>query len=108
MANPMKGEAQLGDYTLAFNFGAFCSLEEKTGMKMPRLLQALQEGLGFGELRDFLWAGLQANHPGSTDETALALVDETGFEAAALAIGKAVTAFFGTRKEKDKNPPKAA
>lgn len=104
----MKGEAQLGEYTLAFNFGAFCALEEKTGKKMPVLLALLQEGLGFGELRDFLWAGLQANHPGMTDEAVMKMVDEVGFEAAAAGIGKAATAFFGSQKEKVKNPPKAA
>lgn len=108
MAIPLKGEAQLGDCTLAFNFGAFCALEEKTGKKMPVLLSMLQEGLGFGELRDFAWAGLQTNHPGMTDEQVIMLVDEVGFEAAASAIGKAVTAFFGSQKEKAKNPPKAA
>lgn len=108
MANPMKGEAQLGDYTLTFNFGAFCALEEKTGKKMPVLLSMLQDGLGFGELRDFVWAGLQKNHPGMTSEQVTELVDEVGFEAAAAAIGKSATAFFGTQKEKVKNPPKAA
>lgn len=106
MANPMKGEARLGDHTLAFNFGAFCALEEKTGKKMPILLQMLQEGLGFGELRDFAWAGLRSEN--MDEEAVLQLIDETGFETAALAIGKAVTAFFGAQKEKGKNPPKAA
>jgi hypothetical protein len=108
MANPMKGEAHLGDYTLTFNFGAFCALEEKTGNKMPVLLAMLQDGLGFTELRDFAWAGLQAKHPGLSNEEVSSLIDDTGFEAAALAIGKAVTAFFGSQKEKAKNPPKAA
>lgn len=108
MANPMKGEVELGDFTLAFNFAAFCALEDKTGHKMPVLLQILQEGLGFGEIRDFIWAGLQAKHPETNDEVVLALVDEVGFEAAAAAIGKAVTAFFGSQKEKAKNPLKAA
>lgn len=108
MANPLKGEARLGEYTLAFNFGAFCALEEKTGKKMPVLLSMLQEGLGFGELRDFAWAGLQANHKGVTDEVIEALIDETGFEVAAAAIGKSVASFFGSQKEKVKNPPLAA
>ena len=108
MANPMKGEAQLGDYTLTFNFGVFCSLEVKAGMKMPQLLTALGEGLGFGELRDFVWAGLQPKHEGITDEGVAQLIDETGFEVAAAAVGKAVSGFFGSQKEKAKNPPKAA
>lgn len=108
MVNPMKGEAQLGDYILAFNFGAFIALEEKTGKKMPVLLSMLQDGLGFGELRDFAWTGLQKNHPEMTSDLVTALVDDVGFEVAAAAIGKAATAFFGSQKEKAGNPPKAA
>lgn len=107
MANPVKGEARLGEYTLAFNFGAFCELEEKTGHKMPQLLGSLADGLGFGELRDFLWAGLQTNHKGISDEAVLGLLDEHGYEAVGGTVGKAVTAFFGTAKAKAKNPPKA-
>src|SRR6187399_209616 len=100
MANPMKGEAQLGDYTLTFNFGVFCSLEAKIGVKMPVILQMLSDGLGFGDLRDFVWAGLQVKHPGTTDDVVVALIDETGFEVASAAVGKAVTAYFGSQKEK--------
>jgi hypothetical protein len=107
MANPVKGEAQLGEYTLAFNFGAFCELEDKTDLKMPQLLQSLMDGLGFKELRDFVWAGLLTHHCGISDEAILAVLDEHGFEASASAVGKAVTAFFGAQKEKGKNPPKA-
>lgn len=108
MANPIKGEAPLGAYTLVYNFGAFCALEEKTGCKMPVLLTKLQEGLGFGELRDFAWAGLLAKSPDITGDEVLALIDDVGFETAAVAIGKGVTSFFGSQKEKAKNPPKAA
>jgi hypothetical protein len=108
MANPMKGEAKLGEFTLAFNFGAFCALEEKTGQKMPVLVQMMQEGLGFCELRDFAWAGLLEHNPGIKDEDVKRLIDEVGFEAASGAIGKAVAAFFSSQKEKVKNPPKAA
>lgn len=106
MANPMKGEARLGDFTLAYNFGAFCELEEKTGKKMPELLEALATGLGFGELRDFVWAGLQTHHKGVSEETVLMLLDEQGYEAAGSAVGKGISAAFG--KPKDKNPRKAA
>ena len=107
MANPMKGEARLGDLTLAFNFGAFCELEERRGKKLAALLQMMQEGLGFSELRDFAWAGLQKHHRGITDEDVIKVIDEVGFETAAEAVGKAVTAFFSTQKEKAKNPPSA-
>lgn len=108
MAIPLRGEARLGEFTLAFNFGAFCALEEKTGKKMPELLQAINDGLGFSQLRDFVWAGLQTNHKGLTDEDVAALLDECGFQEGADAVGKAATNFFGTQKEKGKNPRKAA
>lgn len=108
MANPMKGEAKLGEHTLAFNFGAFCALEEKTGQKMPVLVQMMQDGLGFRELRDFAWAGLLEHNPGITDEAVTRLVDEVGFEQASSSVGVAVSAFFSSQKEKAKNPRKAA
>lgn len=107
MANPIKGEATLGEFKLAFNFGAFCELEDKTGLKVPQLLQALGDGLGFKQLRDFVWAGLQTYHNGTDDEAVIALIDKVGFEAAAVAVGKAVNGFFGSQKEKGKNPPVA-
>lgn len=110
MANPLRGEAQMGEFTLAYNFGAFCALEAKSGKKMPELLGALQTGLGFEELRDFLWAGLQKHHAGISDETVAMLIDENGgYMKVGPIIGKAVGNYFGTGpKEKDKNPPKAA
>lgn len=108
MANPIKGEARLGEHTLAFNFGAFCELEEKTGKKMPELLAAVNNGLGFSELRDFVWAGLQTNHKGTTDEEVTEILNEHGFQSGAEAVAKAVTAFFGSQRAKAKNPPKAA
>jgi hypothetical protein len=64
MPNPVKGETSLGEFTLAFNFGAFCALEGKARKKMPELLHALETGLGFEELRDYVWAGLQTHHAG--------------------------------------------
>lgn len=107
MANSVKGEAQLGEFTLAFNFGTFCTLEEKLGMKVPQLLQAMSDGLGFRQLRDFVWAGLQHHHRGVSEEATEELLDQQGFEKSAVAVGKAVSGFFGQQKEKGKNPPKA-
>ncbi len=107
MTNPLKGEASIGDHTIAFSFGTFCVLEEKTRKKMPQLLEAISEGLGFSELRDFVWAGLQQHNPGITDDAVAQLIDEAGFESASAAVGKAVSNFFGSQKAKGKNPPKA-
>lgn len=108
MANPVKGEAALGEFTLAYNFGTFCILEEKTGQKVPELLQAMADGLGFGQLRDFVWAGLQAHHKGVSEESVVNLLDEQGYEAAGIALGKAINGYFGEQKAKGKNPRKAA
>jgi len=108
MANPVKGEAQLGDYTLAFNFGTFCALEERTNKKVPQLLESMSTGLGFGELRDFVVEGLRLHHRDATEADALKLIEEAGYNKAGTAVAKAVAGFFGEQRAKDKNPPKAA
>lgn len=107
MANPMKGEAALGELTLSYTFGTFCALEEKTGRKTPELLQMLDDGIGFSDLRDLVWAGLLKYHPQSEDSV-IALLDDVGFEVGALAVGKGIRSFFGKAEAKDKNPRKAA
>jgi hypothetical protein len=109
MANPLKGEARLREYTLAFDFSALCGVEEKTGKKVPQLLQSLSEGLGFGELRDFVYVGLQAHHPGTTEEEAVGLIETAGYKDSVAAVGKAFTGFFAPpQKEKGKGPTKPA
>ncbi len=108
MANPLKGESQLGEFTLAFNFGTFCELEERTGLKTQQLLQAMSEGLGFGQLRDFVWAGLQTHHKGVSEDAVVEMLNEHGYEAGGAAVGKAVATFFSDSKAKGKNPRKAA
>jgi hypothetical protein len=109
MANPLKGEARLRDYTLAYDFGALCGVEEKTGKKVPQLIQSLAEGLGFGELRDFVHIGLQAHHPGTTEADAVSLIEEAGYKDSVAAVGKAFTGFFAPQpKEKGNRPTKPA
>lgn len=103
----MKGEATLNGLTLSYTFGTFCALEEKTGKKMPELMQILQGGLGFCDLRDFLWAGLLKNHPQS-EEQVVSLLDDVGIEIASIAVGKGVSSFFGNQKAKDSRPTKKA
>jgi hypothetical protein len=108
MANPMKGEARLGDLTLSYTFGTFCELEERTGKKVPELLAMLEEGIGFSDLRVFIWAGLLKYHPQS-EEDVTALLDDIGFNPAVIALRNGVNSFFGEpEKEKGKNPRKAA
>lgn len=106
MTNPLKGEAPLGDLTLHYDFGTFIELEQKTGNKVPVLMQMVQEGMGFTDLRDFAWAGLKTHHQ-MDDASVVALLNDVGFETAAAAIGQAITSFFGEQRAKAKNPPKA-
>ena len=109
MANPLKGEAKLRDYTLAYNFGVLCSVEEMTGKKVPQLLQSLTEGLGFGELRAFLYCGLQAGAAAGTTEVEVwNIVEAIGYKDCVQAVGKGFTGFFGPQKAGPKNPPKPA
>lgn len=109
MANPIAGETSLGDFTLAFNFGALCELEERSGRRTQDLLEAMTKGLSFSELRDFVWAGLQTNHRGISEQATLELLDQHGYEEAGRAVGKAISAFFGaSEKAKGKGPRKAA
>jgi hypothetical protein len=108
MANLLKGEAQLRDYTLAFNFGVFIALEEKLGKRMPEILHSMTVGLGFGELRDFVVVGLATHHPSTTEEDALKILEDVGYKETVLAVTKAVGGFFGTEKAKGANPTKRA
>lgn len=106
MANPIKGEASLGKYTLAFNFGKFCALEERMGKKVPEILVSMTSGLGFGELRDCVAVGLEKHHPDATQEDVMQLLEDEGYKGCALAVSKAVGGFFGERKEKGDHPTK--
>lgn len=106
MANRLKGEASLGDKTLAFDFGAFIALEDKMGKKMPEITQMMQEGLGYSDVRDFVWAGLLKHHPQSEAEV-VTFLNEIGYPAAMEAIRDGVNSHFDNSEAKDKNPPKA-
>lgn len=108
MANPMKGEARLREYTVTFQFGTFMSLEERTGKKMPELMGCVSLGLGAAELLDFLAEGLKDKHGDKSDDDVRSLVEEYGYIECGTAVSKAVAAYFGETKAKGKNPPKAA
>lgn len=109
MANRTRGEAQLGDLTLVFDVNAMCLLEEQTGKKTGELLALMQEGVGISELRSFIWAGLQAKHPGTLQDAGDA-IGEVGFESALASLEQAITAAFVSDEPKAKaaNPRKAA
>ena len=105
-ANPMKAEAALGEHMLAVTFNGWCSLEGETGNKVPQLLQGLQEGIGFAELRT--WVRVFVTTP-MTEEQAGELIGEVGLEPSLKALDKAVNGFFANQpKDKKDRPLKAA
>ena len=106
-ANPMKAEAALGEHMLAVTFNGWCSLEGETGNKVPQLLQGLQEGLSFSELRT--WVRVFISEPMSEEEAG-EFIQEVGLELTLKALGKAVDGFFSApaKKATPENPRKAA
>lgn len=109
MANRVKGEAALGDYTLVFDINAMCLLEEETGLKTGELLAKMQEGIGISELRSFIWAGLQDRHPEITIKAAGGVIGDFGIEESLKALEEAITAAFASdQKATPARPRKAA
>lgn len=105
-ANPMRGEAQLGDKLLRVDFNGWCSLEGEVGAKVPDLLKDLQAGLGFRELRTWVRVFLVDQMP--EDEVG-DLIGSEGIEAAITALRKAIEGFFPpAKKAKTENPLRAA
>lgn len=108
--NPMRGEAALGSFTLVFDFNAMCTLERATGLKTAQLLELMQSGeMGFDDVRHFAFAGLQAEHPGTTLLEAGDAVGSVGVEPALEAISESLRLCFSSgSKAKDENPLPAA
>lgn len=112
MANAVKGEALLstsiGDFTLRFDFDAFCQAEEAAGRSFSELLEELSTGKArLGTTRALLWGGFHGHHP----EVTLAQVGElllSDGPALAAAMQKGLTSAFPQAAEKEKaaNPPK--
>lgn len=103
-ANPMRGEADLGGHKLVVTFNGWCALEVATGKKVPQLLKAMKDGLGFDEIRTWVGVFLADNLP----------EDEVGdligcdIQAALVALNNAIEGFFAPREEQPARPRKAA
>lgn len=107
MVNPLRGATELiaGDerYTLVLDINALCPLEDHLGLSLDMILAQYQAGTSVKLVRAFVWAGLQANHPG-TVEDAGTIVAAAGLPAAKAAIEAALIAAL---PEADpENPPK--
>lgn len=103
-ANPMRGEAQLGDRKLVLTFNTACALEQETGRTILELAGQMEFGFGFSDLRQ--WIKVLVNEPMTLEEVGDWL-GEIGVEPASQAIGTAFRQFFPAPKAKKENPPKA-
>lgn len=106
MANPMRGEADLGDRKLVIDFNSMCTLEKATAKKVPEILDMIEKGLGFCELRTVVQ--VFASPPMGEDEAG-SFIGEVGTQPALKALREALEGFFAPpKKEKGENPLKAA
>lgn len=96
----MKGEAQLGDFTLSFDFNALCDAEGVIG-PIGAAMQEIAKG-SFTTIRALVWAGLKKHH-GKTLEEAGGIIAEVGFAAAAEAVSAAMASAFPEPKGKAGN-----
>lgn len=126
LANPMRGEAALGEYKLVVDFNRICTLEAVTKMKMPQPVIAFKMGdFGFSELRTYVRVFLDKP---MSDEEAGNLIATLGQQevpipkelrrrgdpaaqlvwVASVALNEAFDGFMAPRTEKSENPPLAA
>jgi hypothetical protein len=103
--NPMLAETDLGGHLLRMDFNAWCVLEGMMGKKVPEILNMMDAGLGFGDIRSCI----RAFHVEPITETEAGnLIGSVGFEAATVALSKLCDGFFGDPgEEPEADPPKA-
>lgn len=106
MANPLKGEARIGDSLIRVDFNALCELEGATGKAVPELLAQFDAGLGFTDLRSWIGVLLVDAIP---SEAVGELIGSHGYEASLAALAECLAGFFSPKeKEKDGNPRRKA
>lgn len=111
--NKIRGEmvlqpGDLGEHIFVLDFNALCVLDQE----FPGLMDGT---VGFEspvEIRRVFTVGLQAHHPGMTEEDAGAVIHELGIQKAAEVLKEAMSISFGTGKTTEagsagKSPPKA-
>lgn len=104
-ANPMRGEAQLGDRKLVLTFNTACALEHETGRTILDLAGQMEYGFGLADLRQ--WIRVLVDKDMTLEEVGDWL-GEVGIEPATEALGAVFSQFFPPpKKVKDPNPPKA-
>jgi hypothetical protein len=106
LANPMRGEAMLGECKLVVNYNGLCVLEGMLGLAVPDVLELVKNGLSFSNLRTFVQA---LSEDDLTEISAGELIDSVGYNEALAVLCKAFEGYFAPpKKEKAANPLKAA
>lgn len=111
-ANPMLGEADLGERTIRVNFNTWCIAEGALGLKVPDILALIQsEGLGFDDLRRLVRSFLVGGAKMTLEEVG-DFIGEVGLDATGEAVKVALERFFpapqADNEESADRPPKAA
>lgn len=105
-ADPLKGEATLGDKLLRMNFRAWRAFEHSSGKKLPHLMLDFGNGLGCDELVE--WVGAFLVDEADTEQV-VDLIDKAGHPKTMMVLGALVASYFGDLAEaSSENPPLAA
>lgn len=109
MANPLKGEVDLiardQTYVLRMSINEIIQLETLLDAGVMEISSLLSDpdNMRLGTWRAALWAALQANHKGTTLETAGEIIADAGLPMIMAKVGEALQSAFPT-KEADDNP----
>lgn len=106
MANALRGEAALGEFTLVFDVNAFCDIEDATGFGISRLNVELNSDPSFSLIRTIIRAGLQAKHPGIDLLETGRIISDCGIEETGEAMMKALSQAMPEVADDTANPPK--
>lgn len=90
MANPHRGEVDVGGHVLRFTVNSICEIEEKTGVNMSDFLGKMDGSPSFSTIRLLFWGGLLHRVPDATLQSAGDAIDEVGLTAASNAVSEAL------------------
>lgn len=96
----IDGEA----YTLKFNFGMACAVEQELGVSLQRAFSA--DAPAMTTIGVVWWAALQASHP-MTREASNELIDAVGIEQATQWVIDGISGYFGGGQSKSGDVGKA-
>ena len=106
MANPIKGEVGFkiagGDFVLAYDFNALCTLEEDLGVSVEEIGEKLSS---VSSIRTIFRIGLEVHHGRMTDIEAGRMIHELTVPKAGELVVKAIQAAFPNASAEGKANP---